>query len=121
MNTIEGFQPSPRFFDDTHFPRGFARSGHFSTSEVSILEQYGRRLKALAEGSAQPCSDAETLFVAMAKGQRPAESKVEHAWTKYIAKSQRRKLFTMSSKCASTSKDDEDEAPADSDDLIELD
>ncbi|WP_417348380.1 DUF413 domain-containing protein [Ferrimonas sp.] len=125
MSQIEGFQPTGRFFDDTHFPRGFARSGHFTMKESDLLEQYGRRLKALADGKQPPVTPQEEQFISMARGERPAESVLEQAWTKYIAKSQRRKLFTMSSK--SSSEDDgadddsgSDDLSSDQDDIIEL-
>ncbi|TKB48103.1 DUF413 domain-containing protein [Ferrimonas sediminicola] len=125
MSQIEGFQPAGRFFDDKHFPRGFARSGHFTMRESDLLEIYGRRLKALAEGTQSPTTPQEEQFVSMAHGERPAESAVEHAWTKYIAKSQRRKLFTMSSKSPAATDEDEDDSSDDlasePDDIIELD
>lgn len=125
MSQIEGFLPAGRFFDDTHFPRGFARSGHFTMKESDLLEQYGRRLKALAEGTQAPVTPQEEQFVSMARGERPAESVLEHAWTKYIAKSQRRKLFTMSSKSPSANDGDDDDdnsedLTSDQDDIMEL-
>ncbi|SDJ57572.1 hypothetical protein SAMN04488540_1105 [Ferrimonas sediminum] len=122
MNQIEGFQAAGRFFDDKHFPRGFARSGHFTLNEAALLEHYGQRLRALAEGTQLPSSPQEQQFVAVAKGERPADNKLEHAWTKYIAKSQRRKLFTMSSKApVQGDEDDEESVSAEDDDIIELD
>ncbi|WP_028109739.1 DUF413 domain-containing protein [Ferrimonas futtsuensis] len=125
MSQIEGFQPAGRFFDDTHFPRGFARSGHFTMKESDLLEQYGRRLKALAEGTQPPATPQEAQFISMARGECPAESILEHAWTKYIAKSQRRKLFTMSSKSPSADDDADDDSSgedlsSDQDDIMEL-
>ncbi|USD37985.1 DUF413 domain-containing protein [Ferrimonas sp. SCSIO 43195] len=121
MNQIEGFQAAGRFFDDKHFPRGFARSGHFTLNEAALLEHYGQRLRALAEGTQTPASAQEQQFVAVAKGERPADNKLEQAWTKYIAKSQRRKLFTMSSKAPVAGEEEDESVSAEDDDLIELD
>ncbi|BDY03340.1 DUF413 domain-containing protein [Ferrimonas sp. YFM] len=126
MSQIEGFQPAGRFFDDKHFPRGFARSGHFTMKESDLLEQYGRRLKALAEGTQPPATPQEEQFISMARGERPAETVLEQAWTKYIAKSQRRKLFTMSSKSSSADEGDDDDGgsedlTSDQDGIMELD
>ena len=36
-----------KFYDDKNFPRGFNRSGVFTISEASVLENYGRSMRAL--------------------------------------------------------------------------
>lgn len=82
---IQGFEASAPFYDKRRFPVGFRRCGEFTISQADILENYGRTLLALEQGSKAPVTKEEKSFVAVCKGTRAAQSLVECAWAKYKA------------------------------------
>ncbi len=73
-----------KFYDDKNFPRGFNRSGFSTISEASVLENYGRTMRALYEGTAQPIDESETQFLAEILGQQAAVSEFGKCWLKYL-------------------------------------
>ena len=75
-----------KFFDDTHFPRGFARSGYFTIKEAQLLESCGRTMKALFEGSMSPQDQEQQNFVEEINGRRAVESVNALCWLKYLEK-----------------------------------
>ncbi|BDM64622.1 hypothetical protein NFHSH190041_20740 [Shewanella sp. NFH-SH190041] len=78
-----GFISYKRFYDDTHFPRGFSRCGDFTTKEAQLLEQHGHAMQALARAERVPVTVEETQFVEVLSGQRAAETLLERIWLKY--------------------------------------
>jgi uncharacterized protein YifE (UPF0438 family) len=92
-----------RFFDDIHFPHGFARSGDFTRSQAELLEQHGRHLKALHEGSVQPASDEEVHFVAVCMGEAEATTTLEKTWKSYLNALNKRNVFFSASASGSVS------------------
>ncbi|KJF82233.1 DUF413 domain-containing protein [Photobacterium angustum] len=73
-----------KFYDDKNFPRGFNRSGVFTISEASVLENYGRIMRALHEGTTQPIDESEAQFLAEVLGQQAAVSEFGKCWLKYL-------------------------------------
>ncbi|SMY16534.1 DUF413 domain-containing protein [Photobacterium aquimaris] len=73
-----------KFYDDKNFPRGFNRSGVFTISETSVLENYGRSMRALFDGTTQPIDDSEVQFLAEVQGQQEAVSEFGKCWIKYL-------------------------------------
>jgi len=87
MDINTGFQGGEMlpFYDDFHFPRGFARSGYFSIKQAEIIGQYGRRLSALWKGEAIAETEDELSFVAFCRGEKEASNDFESAWRAYLA------------------------------------
>lgn len=75
-----------KFFDDKHFPRGFARSGYFTIKEAQLLETCGRTMKSLFEGTTQPQDEEQQKFVDEINGRRAIESQYAQCWLKYLEK-----------------------------------
>ncbi|MGL4734976.1 MAG: DUF413 domain-containing protein [Enterovibrio sp.] len=75
-----------KFFDDKHFPKGFARSGYFTIKEAQLLESCGRTMKALYEETMQPQNEEQQRFVDETKGRRAIESSHALCWFKYLEK-----------------------------------
>ncbi|ARR51182.1 DUF413 domain-containing protein [Photobacterium damselae subsp. damselae] len=73
-----------KFYDDKNFPRGFNRSGVFTISEATVLENYGRTMRGLFEGTLLPVDESELQFVAEVKGQQEAISDFGKCWLKYL-------------------------------------
>ncbi|MCX9458122.1 DUF413 domain-containing protein, partial [Vibrio cholerae] len=46
----ESFVTTRRFFDNKHYPRGFARHGDFTIKEAQILERLGAAFDELDSG-----------------------------------------------------------------------
>ena len=59
--TLVEFASRKRFYDDTNFPHGFARSGDFTREQADVLERFGVRLCELGEG-AEAQSESERQF-----------------------------------------------------------
>lgn len=55
----------------------------FSGCERELLRKYGTWLNALASGKLHPITDAQTQFVAVARGRQTPETEFELVWTKY--------------------------------------
>jgi len=87
MNLIHGFIAEAPFYDDTHFPRGFSKSGNFTISESELLTQVGKRLFMLEQGFSNPENAVEEQFVQFCKaqyeGKLEGQNKVEMLWQKY--------------------------------------
>ena len=73
------------FYGDSHFPRGIARSGHFSKREAMLLEQYGNTFQALAIGELVPENEEEKQFVAEVSEQSMITLSSAKLWKKYQA------------------------------------
>ena len=71
------------FYGDNHFPRGIARSGHFSKRESMLLEQYGSTFQALIAGDLTPENEEEKLFVAQVSEQSEITLSSAKLWRKY--------------------------------------
>ncbi|MBD1574759.1 DUF413 domain-containing protein [Vibrio sp. S17_S38] len=107
-----------KFFDNKHFARGFSRSGEFTIKEAQTLENYGRTMQGLFEGTIQPQDDDEILFIsAFKEGGDIIGNSYSNCWKKYLNKTQRKRSYTLCStvKNASSSYDDDD---GDSDDIL---
>ncbi len=81
------------FFNRQLFPYGLDRSGDFTISESDLLAEYGDTLRALACEEMIPASEAETQFVAVARGEVAPSSQIELTWAKYQEICQRKKRF----------------------------
>lgn len=75
-----------KFYDDNNFPRGFNRSGVFTVSEAQILENYGRTMRGLAEGSLIPETTSEQEFLAEISGSKEIQTNYAKCWFKYLNK-----------------------------------
>ncbi|UTV29782.1 DUF413 domain-containing protein [Photobacterium atrarenae] len=109
-----------KFYDDQNFPRGFNRSGVFTINEATLLENYGRTMSGLANGTMVPATDSEAQFLAEVRGETEASSNFAKCWLKYVYKTTNKvKSYTL---CASQRKpansyDDDNESDVSSDDL----
>lgn len=107
-----------KFYDDKNFPRGFNRSGVFTVSEAQILENYGRTMRGLIDGSIEPESDEEKFFLAELSGKQEMTSSFAKCWTKYLNKTTNKvRSYTLcvSQRKASSSFDEDDDVDNDSD------
>ena len=108
-----------KFYDDKHFPRGFNRSGVFTINEATILENYGRTMSGLQNGTLTPIDDSESQFLAEIRGEREALSEQGKCWRKYLTQTGNKvRSYTLcvSQRKASGAYDEEnDEGDADSD------
>lgn len=83
------------FNDFRNYPYGFARSGDFSIRESDALLQYGCLINAMVAGEYVPESDDDKALLAVARGEKAAETAVEKAWAKYQARINRPKVGSM--------------------------
>lgn len=107
-----------KFFDNKHFARGFSRSGEFTINEAQVLENFGRTMKGLHEGSLTPENADEHEFIsAFQDGGEYVKSHYANCWKKYLNKTQRKRTYTLCSTVKSTgsSYDDDD---SDNDDIV---
>ncbi|KLV04055.1 hypothetical protein ABT56_15645 [Photobacterium aquae] len=107
-----------KFYDDKNFPRGFNRSGVFTVNEAQLLENYGRTMRGLAEGSLSPETPAEQEFVAEVKGDTELQSNYAKCWMKYIHKTSNKvRSYTLcvSQRKAGGSYDEDDDSDSDPD------
>ncbi len=81
--SVVGFISHKRFYDDANFPKGFKRSGDFTSREAELLELHGHAMKNLAEGKTLPSSADEAQFVEVIKGNIAPSSLLEQIWLKY--------------------------------------
>lgn len=86
MTQLEDLRDDPLlpFYDDLHFPNGFASSGYFSKQESEILLQSGRRLSKLWKGAVYPITEFEIEFVEFCLGLKEADNEYEKSWQKYL-------------------------------------
>lgn len=109
-----------KFYDDKNFPRGFNRSGVFTVSEAQLLENYGRTMRALTDGSLAPQSEVEAEFLAEVSGEKDMQSSLAKCWTKYVSKTTskvRSYTLCVSQRKQSGSYDDDDDGDNDSSDI----
>lgn len=66
----ESFTTTNRFFDNKHYPRGFARHGDFTIKEAQLLERHGFAFNELDLGKREPGTEEEVQFVAVCRGVR---------------------------------------------------
>jgi uncharacterized protein YifE (UPF0438 family) len=83
------------FNDFKNYPYGFARSGDFSIRESDLLSKYGSLISALVAGDLEPQTAEEQSLLAVARGERAAETPAEKAWSKYHARINRPKVGSM--------------------------
>lgn len=86
MSKDSSFQVERKFWDDEHFPYGFARSGDFTLEQAMLMETYGLAYIALARGERTPKSKQEKDFVAFCQGKKAAENAHEKTWRCYSEK-----------------------------------
>tara|TARA_Y100001956_G_C4128762_1_gene192099 strand:- start:7598 stop:7954 length:357 start_codon:yes stop_codon:yes gene_type:complete len=82
-----------RFYDNTKFPRGFAKSGDFTLAEEEILTLYGDTMLGLESGEIVPDNSEEKHFVKVLENPGKAKTKLERVWLKYIQLARGRKRF----------------------------
>ena len=97
MNLIHGFIQTTNFYDDTHFPHGFSRSGKFSISESEMLTKVGKRLWDLEQGLATPENQVEEKFLSVCQNTAEADTKVERLWMKYKDSIKAKNFYTLNS------------------------
>ncbi|MBY6064330.1 hypothetical protein CWI80_09380 [Pseudidiomarina sediminum] len=83
------------FNDFKNYPYGFARSGDFSIRESDLLSKHGSLVAALVNGELEPMSAEEQSLVAVARGEKAAETPLEKAWSKYQSRINRPKVGSM--------------------------
>ncbi|WP_162047736.1 DUF413 domain-containing protein [Vibrio taketomensis] len=93
MSDTEFRQGKKRFYDNTKFPRGFAKSGNFTIAEEEILTVYGDTMLGLETGELTPQSAEEKHFVKVIENPENAKSKLERVWLKYVQLARGRKRF----------------------------
>ncbi|MGF1911332.1 DUF413 domain-containing protein [Vibrio kasasachensis] len=93
MSDTEFRHGKKRFYDNTKFPRGFAKSGDFTLAEEEILTIYGDTMLALENGELAPQNPEEKHFVKVIENPGKAKSKLERIWLKYIQLARGRKRF----------------------------
>lgn len=84
------FYSKSSFYDSTHFPHGFARSGHFTKKEADLLTESGYIIKQLAEGNIQAESPEQKAMLEVIQGLKPVETTYERIWEKYMLLTQRK-------------------------------
>ncbi|WP_194436872.1 DUF413 domain-containing protein [Vibrio fluminensis] len=93
MSDTEFRHGKKRFYDNTKFPRGFAKSGDFTLAEEEVLTVYGDTMLGLETGELSPQNAEEKHFVKVIENPGKAKSKLERVWLKYIQLSRGRKRF----------------------------
>ncbi|MGL5759461.1 DUF413 domain-containing protein [Plesiomonas sp.] len=89
----ESFVTTRRFFDNKHYPRGFARHGDFTIKEAQLLEHFGCAFDELDSGKRQAATEEEQLFVAVCQNERQPVTDHEKVWIKYRDRTRRPKRF----------------------------
>ena len=86
MENVIGLNKTELFpyYDDMHFPYGFARSGYFTKRQAEILTSYGRHLRELWTEEVLPKNKVEKNFVKVCQGKVAAESEIEKTWLAYL-------------------------------------
>lgn len=98
MSDIEFRHGKKRFYDNLKFPRGFAKSGHFTLAEEEMLVLFGDTMSGLESGQLIPETKEEIHFVKVLKQPGKAKSKLERVWLKYIKLARdRRRIHVLTS------------------------
>ena len=82
-----------RFYDNTKFPRGFAKSGDFTLAEEEILTLYGDTRQGVEMRILEPEKAEEKHFINVIENPGKAKSKLERVWLKYVQLARGRKRF----------------------------
>lgn len=106
------------FNDFRNYPYGFSRSGDFSIRESDALLHYGCLITALAAGELKPETEEDKALLAVATGQKEAETPVEKAWAKYMKRINRPKVGSMYGRSKVVDDDSDFDASATEDDLV---
>ncbi|WP_070968983.1 DUF413 domain-containing protein [Vibrio sonorensis] len=93
MSDIQFRPGKKRFYDNTKFPRGFAKSGDFTLSEEEILIFYGDTMVALENGEIHAENSEEKHFLKVLDNPGKAKTKLERTWLKYTQLARGRKRF----------------------------
>lgn len=93
MSDTEFRHGKKRFYDNTKFPRGFAKSGDFTLAEEEILTLYGDTMFGLETGELSAQNAEEKHFVKVIENPGKAKTKLERIWLKYIQLARGRKRF----------------------------
>lgn len=93
MSETEFRHGKKRFYDNTKFPRGFAKSGDFTLAEEELLTIYGGTMLGLESGELTPENAEEAHFVKAIENPVKAKSKLERVWLKYTQLARGRKRF----------------------------
>ena len=93
MSDTEFRHGQKRFYDNTKFPRGFAKSGDFTLAEEEILSLYGDTMLGLENGDLSPENAEEKHFVKVIENPGKAKTKLERVWLKYVQLARGRKRF----------------------------
>ncbi|WP_064609192.1 DUF413 domain-containing protein [Photobacterium sp. J15] len=108
-----------KFYDDKNFPRGFNRSGVFTITEARLLEDYGRTMRGLYDGTLTPVSNSEHQFIAAIHGELNIQSDYAKCWLKYINKTSNKvRSYTLCEsqrKPVSRFEDDSNDSDSDTD------
>ncbi|MDK1288939.1 DUF413 domain-containing protein [Pseudoalteromonas umbrosa] len=93
----EAFAAPKPFYDDTNFPRGFSRSGHFTLLESELLQQHGYLLLQLHRQKLEPINATQQQFINTFLNQHPPSNRIERVWAKYLDLTTRKqKVHTLS-------------------------
>ena len=93
MSDYEFRHGKKRFYDNTKFPRGFAKSGDFTLAEEEILTLYGDTMLGLETGELSPQNAEEKHFIKVIENPIKAKTKLERLWLKYTQLARGRKRF----------------------------
>lgn len=104
--------------DFRNYPYGFSRSGDFSIKESDALLHYGCLITALLAGELEATTDEDKSLLAVATGQKEAETLVEKAWMKYHARINRPKVGSMYGRSKIVEDDADYDAGSADDDLV---
>ncbi|KZY30813.1 MULTISPECIES: DUF413 domain-containing protein [unclassified Oleiphilus] len=96
MANKQAFHTTGKFWAIEHFPKGIARSGHFTKEQAQLLEDYGKSYKALYGGELKPRCDEEKEFVSVFMGKKEASSIHERAWKRFLEVSNQRQRLHIS-------------------------
>lgn len=99
MSETEFRHGKKRFYDNTKFPRGFAKSGDFTLAEEEILTIYGDTMLALERGELTPENGEERHFIRVLAHPHKAKSKLDRVWLKYTQLARGRKKFHTLNGC----------------------
>jgi len=97
MNELSSFVSDKKFYADKHFPYGISRSGEFNRQQAGLLEDHGQAYQALHSGDRSPVNDEEREFVAVCKGDKPAQTAHEIVWIRFCQKTQKKTFIPLSS------------------------
>lgn len=107
MSQMTSFQSETKFWAREYFPKGIARSGHFTKEQASLLEAHGKSYEALSKGLVLPKGEEEKAFVEVCLGEREAQSVHEKTWKRFLTviNEKHRIQFSVSSSSSSPSVD----------------